>query len=352
LLQYEFPIWSDRPAEPSEKKRHESWREAEIEEQAREFLRDNWNHPSVAIWDISNETHWDFLRARLIPALRSLDLSGRPWENGYLQPQDAGDPYETHPYKFVDHVFGKQPSFFQMPDLERVSPEKPPTDWRARHASLINEYDWLWLHRDGTPTHLTRKVYDHLLGPDATPQARLALNGYLLGGLTEYWRSQRQHAGVLYLAYLDGDLPHAFTCDNFRNIETLELEPHFENSMREAFKPLGVYLDFWQPTLPPGTKRAYRVTLVNDTHEPVRGNLTLAWLPESGKAEDAVKAEDAGAEQVVEVAACGRASYEIELTSPAEGRYVLTATASWPGKPWSPTLSRRRVLITTAPSAR
>ena len=223
----------------------------------------------------------------MIPALRSLDLSGRPWENGYLQPQDAGDPYETHPYKFADHVFGKQPPFFQMPDLERVPQEKPPTDWRARHASLINEYDWLWLHRDGTPTHLTRKVYDHLLGPDATPQARLALNGYLLGGLTEYWRAQRQHAGVLYLAYLDGDLPHAFTCDNFRNIETLELEPHFEDYMREAFKPLGVYLDFWQPTLPPGTKRSYRVTLVNDTHEPARGHLTLAWLPESGKAEDA-----------------------------------------------------------------
>lgn len=349
MLQNEFPIWSDRPAEPSGKKRHESWREAEIEEQAREFLRDNWNHPSVVIWDISNETHWDFLRARLIPALRSLDLSGRPWENGYLPPQDAGDPYETHPYKFADHVFGKQPPFFQMPDLERGPKEKPPTDWRARHASLINEYDWLWLHRDGTPTHLTRKVYDHLLGPDATPQARLALSGYLLGGLTEYWRAQRQHAGVMYLAYLDGDLPHAFTCDNFRNIETLELEPHFEDHMREAFKPLGVYVDFWQPTLPPGIKRSYRVTLVNDTHEPARGRLRLAWLPESGKVEDA----DAGAEQAVEVAPCGRASYDIELAAPtAKGRYVLKATASWPGKPWSPTLSRRRVFVTNAVSVR
>jgi hypothetical protein len=340
LLQYEFPIWSDRPAEPSGKKRHESWREAEIEEQAREFLRDNWNHPSVAIWDISNETHWDFLRARLIPALRSLDLSGRPWENGYLQPQDPGDPYETHPYKFSNHVFGKQPPYFQMTDLEQAA-EKPPADWRARHASLINEYDWLWLHRDGTPTHLTRKVYDNLLGPDATPEARLALNGYLLGGLTEYWRAQRQHAGVLYLAYLDGDLPHAFTCDNFRNIATLELEPQFEEYVREAFKPLGVYIDFWQPTLLPGTKRSYRITLVNDTREVVRGSLKLAWVPESGEVQD-----DSGVEQAVEVAACGKASYEVELDTPtAEGRYVLTATASWPGKPWTPTLSRRQVQV-------
>ena len=87
---------------------------------------------------------------------------------------------------------------------------------------------------------------------------------------------------MLYLAYLDGDLPHGFSCDNFRDVAALELEPHFESYLREAFKPLGVYLDFWQPTLPPGAQRVYRVTLVNDTHEPACGRLTLAWLREQG----------------------------------------------------------------------
>jgi hypothetical protein len=343
LLQYEFPIWSDREATPEKKMRHTLWREDDITEQLREFVRDNWNHPSVAIWDASNETRWDFLRDKLVPAVRGLDLSGRPWENGYMQPLAPGDPYETHPYKFINHVFGKKPPFFQMTDLEQ--PLKPPTGWQAQHAAIINEYDWLWLHRDGTPSHLTRKVYENLLGPNSTARQRFALNGYLLGGLTEFFRAQRQYAGVLYLAYLDGDLPHVFTCDNFRDVATLKLEPHFENYMREAFKPLGVYLDFWQPTLPAGLKRTYRITLVNDTHEPVRGRLTLAWLRESGGAAVAQM------EQPFEVAPVGRTSCEIQLAAPArEGRYVLTAKASGLGKSSSPTLSRRQVTVTKTDS--
>ena len=341
LLQYEFPIWSDREATPEKKLRHTLWHEDDITEQLREFVRDNWNHPSVAIWDASNETRWDFLRDKLVPAVRGLDLSGRPWDNGYMQPLAPGDPYETHPYKFINHVFGKKPPYFQMTDLEQ--PLKPPAGWQAQHAAIINEYDWLWLHRDGTPTHLTRKVYDNLLGPNATPQQRFELNGYLLGGLTEYWRAQRQHAGVMYLAYLDGDLPHVFTCDNFRNVAALELEPHFESYMREAFKPVGVYLDFWQPTLPVGTKRAYRVTLVNDTHEPVHGQLTLAWLGEQG----GVVGAKAG--RAVEIAAAGRTTCEIEIATPAgEGSYLLTAEATFEKQPWSPTLSRRKVTVKPA----
>lgn len=339
LIQWEFPIWSDREASPSKAKRHMLWHEDDITEQLGEFVRDNWNHPSVVIWDASNETRWQFMRDKLVPAVRDLDLSGRPWENGYMEPLEPGDVFETHPYKFSSHIFTNAVPFFRMTDLER--PRIPPTDWRARYAEIINEYEWLWLHRDGTPSILAGKVYANLLGTNSTPEQRFALNGYLLGGLTEYWRSLRQFAGVLYLAYLDGDLPQAFTCDNFRDVAALELEPNFKNYAREAFKPLGVYIDFWQPTLPPGAKHKYRVTLVNDTQEPARGQLTLAWVSEQGVTRVAV------AEQAFEVAPVGRTQCEIELTTPADGGlYVLTASASWPGKSFSPTLSRRQVSVT------
>ena len=338
LLQYEFPIWSDREATPAKEMRHKLWHEDDIIAQLGEFMRDNWNHPSVALWDASNETHWDFLRDKLIPAVRSLDLSGRPWENGYMEPLAPDDPYETHPYKFINHCFGKKPPFFQMTDLEQ--PQKPPTGWQAQHAAIINEYDWLWLHRDGTPTHLTQKVFDHLLGPHSTAQQRFALNGYLLGGLTEFWRAQRQYAGVLYLAYLDGDLPHVFTCDNFRDVASLKLEPNFENYMREAFKPLGVCLDFWQPALPAGAKRTYRVTLVNDTPTPLRGRLTLAWQPARG---GGVVSQTA---QSFEVPAVGRSSCDLELAAPLrKGEYLLTAKASCDSQRSGPTLSRRQVTV-------
>ena len=332
LLQYEFPIWSDR-----EPMRHKLWKEDEIIRQLSDFIRDSWNHPSVVLWDASNETHWGFLRQRLIPAVRGLDLSGRPWENGYEQLAAPGDPYEEHPYSFSSYLFGKPP-YFQMSDLEKPARGKL-EEWQARHAAIINEYDWLWLHRDGTPTELTKKVYDSVLGPAATPKQRRAFYAYCLAGLTEYWRVQRQHAGVLYLAYLDGDLPHSFTCDNFRDVAHLQLDPDFEDHMEQAFKPLGAYLDFWQQSLPSTTRRNYRVKLVNDTQETATGRLSLAWQLEQGGL--LVQAETG-----FTVSPVGTAVRVLELAAPSTpGEYMLVARAFWDGKPWSPTISRRKVRI-------
>jgi beta-galactosidase len=280
------------------------------------------------------------LRQKLVPAVRGLDLSGRPWENGYEQPTAPGDPYEDHPYRFSNYLFGKPP-YFQMSDLEKPAPAKH-EDWQARHAAIINEYDWLWLHRDGTPTELTKKLYDSVLGPNATPEQRRAFYAYSLAGLTEYWRVRRQHAGVLYLAYLDGDLPHAFTCDNFRDVVHLQLDPDFEDYMVQAFKPLGVYLDFWQPSLPSATKRTYRVQLVNDTHETATGRLSLAWELEQGGL-------PVQAETRFTIAPVGTAVCELELATPSRaGHHLLVARAFWDGKPWSPTISRRKVWIEAA----
>jgi len=331
LLQYEFPIWSDR--EPN---RHKLWKEEDIAGQLRQFMRDNWNHPSVALWDASNETHLDYLGKKLIPELRKLDLSNRPWENGYNQPEGSDDPWEDHPYLYISHVFGKPP-YFQITDLEKMAGRQPPKGWKSDHAAIINEYDWLWLHRDGTPTALSKKVFDNLLGPDATPPQRLALNAYLLAGITEFWRAYRQYAGVLYLAYLDADLPYAFTCDNFRDVKRLELDPQFEDYMTQAFKPLGVYVNFWQAKLRKGEGRTYRVMLVNDTYDAAEIQLSLGWQTADGKPAAPESAK------TIAIAPLGQASCDVDLAAPADpGAYVLTAKALWPGKPWSPTISRRK----------
>ena len=347
LLQYEFPIWSDRPCRGDGSFRHKLWKEDQVTEQVRQFMEDNWNHPSVALWDASNETHWLFLKDKLIPALRGLDLSGRPWENGYNPPQSADDPAEDHPYLFIDHCFAPKPPFFQMTDIESMQGWKKGTPaFLATHAAIINEYDWLWLHRDGTPTELTKKVYDHLLGPNASARERRELCAYLLAGTTEHWRAWRKYAGVMYLAYLDADLPHAFTCDNFRDVETLELDPYFIDYVREAFKPLGVYVHFWQPTLPAGHERVYRVMLVNDTHRPVQGRLELVWQQEDGRGQSP-RTTGGFAMQ-----ALGQQTCELTLAAPqTPGKYRLVAKAFGlgEGQPESPTISRRKVQI--VPSA-
>ena len=173
---------------------------------------------------------------------------------------------------------------------------------------------------------------------------------YYLAGLTEFWRASREHAGVMYLAYLDADLPHCFTCDNFADVRRPLLEPHFADYMGEAFKPLGLYVNFWQPTLTAGERRSYRITIVNDTYEPARGRLELGWRSPGGAPAAAGDPWPRDLEFVLP--ALGKMIFDPTLTAPVEpGQYVLTVKASCMGKPWSPTVLRRDVVVKGVPAA-
>ncbi len=121
-------------------------------------------------------------------------------------------------------------------------------------------------------------------------------------------------------------------------MKTLELEPHFKEWVSEAFKPLGVYVNFWQPQLKSGADRSYSVMLVNDEQRPLAGKLSLSFVSDSGE-------ETARAERDFALPANGAHTLEIPLKAPAApGRYTLKAAALESGKP-SPTLSRRRVEV-------
>jgi hypothetical protein len=332
LLQYEYAIWTGRFPW-----RHELWKTEELIDEFKEFVQDNWNHPSIAIWDASNETTCDALREKVIPAVRHLDLSNRPWDNGYSVPQGTGDAYEDHPYIFS---FVGKPPYYDMQALDNMQGPPILNAPASGHAAILNEYDTLFLKRDGTPVFWTRKFCDSLLGPDATADQRFALRAYLLAGLTEFWRAFRFYAGVMYLAYLDADLPHSVTCDNFCDVEKLEFQPHFEEYVREAFKPLGVYIHSWKAKLQSGHLERFHVMMVNDEHETARGELRLAFSPaESG-------AEAAHATVDFEIPPLGQMTYDLMLATPSRpDRYVLSATATWPSRPWSPVISRRNVTV-------
>jgi hypothetical protein len=245
----------------------------------KEWMRDNWNHPSVAIWDANNET-WDpAFGEKIIPAVRGLDLSNRPWENSYNPPEGPDDPVEDHPYEFQPMADGG--ATFSMTALENPGGLTPGT--HSGHALILNEYGWLWLNRDGTPTELTKNLYPALLGKDATAQQRLALNAYLLAGITEYWRAYRNYAGVLHFVYLTSSDPVVFTSDHFQDIQKLELHSEFRDYMSNAFAPVGVYLNFWQPTTESGTLRSLPIMLVNDKYREVEGTLTLMLEKSQGE---------------------------------------------------------------------
>jgi beta-galactosidase len=332
LIQNEFFVWTGAPDWGAGYERR--WDKDEMIRQYKDWMRDNWNHPSVVIWDASNESLDPLFGESIIPAVRGLDLSERPWENSYNQPVGPDDPVEDHPYLFSEPAMGWGPKF-ELVDLETRpgGPKEPPM---AARAMILNEYGWLWLRRDGEPTLLTDKLYPKLLGPDSTPEQRLELNAYLLAGLTEYWRAHRNYAAILHFVYLTCSFPGVFTADHFRDVERLELHPAFEDYMGEAMKPLGVYLAFFQPRLAKSAERSYRVMLVNDTYVEERGELVLSFEAADGR-------EAARLSRPLSIAPLGAVSHDFALTAPdTPGEYVLKAAAITAN---GRTLSRRKVTV-------
>lgn len=152
------------------------------------------------------------------------------------------------------------------------------------------------------------------------------------------------YAGVLHFVYLTAGGPGVFTCDHFRNLERLELEPHFEDYMSQAFKPLGVYVNFWHPTLEAGSKQMFTVMMVNDGDRPTSGSLALVIETQKG---------EALARQSVpfSLAALGQQTYFVDLTIPITVEKCLLKAIARPDSGAEPTLSRRRVdlVVMSAP---
>ena len=274
-------------------------------------------------------------------AFGEADVSRYHWAPGIYDRVSLrlADPYEDHPYlaRQFPGLAGKPP-LIDMRLLEKTQGKKRKA---LPHAVIINEYDWIWLRRNGTPTELSRDIYCKALGPEPSPKQCRELAAYMLGALTEHWRAYRQHAGVLFYTYLGLDEPRVRTCDYFLDVREGVLEPSFADYMREAFKPLGVYIAFFQPTAKPGATHRYDVMLVNDTYTKARGRLELLWESEGQSVERT--------ERPFAVAAVGQTTCKLELATPQQpGYYILKARAFWEGKPFSPTVSRRKVVVGTA----
>ena len=98
LIQNEYFVWTGKAWHGAENQvRFDA---AQMIREYGEWMRDHWNHPSVAIWDANNETFDPIFGEKIIPAVRGLDLSNRPWENSYNPPVGPDDPMEDHPYEF------------------------------------------------------------------------------------------------------------------------------------------------------------------------------------------------------------------------------------------------------------
>jgi hypothetical protein len=112
------------------------------------------------------------------------------------------------------------------------------------------------------------------------------------------------------------------------------MKPKFSDYVREAFKPLGVYLRFWKPELRAGTRREFEVMMINDEPRAVKGELQLTLASSKARAP-------------FELPAYGAQTYVLSLDIPKlSGSYELRAAATQSGSR-EPTVSRRKVRLTS-----
>lgn len=282
MVQDEYPIWWGG--------RNDFEVESEyLVGEYKSWMKERWNHPSVVIWDAQNESITEET-GEAIQQVRSLDLSNRPWDNGWAPPQAETDPIESHPYLFsrYSHRFNIEPSSDgELKDLlsGKLLPDNdpnermPPEDGRyCDNPIIINEYAWLWLNRDGSTTTLTDQVYDTIAGDALSTQERRELYARYLGILTEYWRAHRTSAAILHfcgLAYSRPNEPRGQTSDHFIDIEKLKYDPMFLKYVKPAFAPVGLMIDFWDNNVATGSEKTVLIRIVNDTYEPFQQKIKL-----------------------------------------------------------------------------
>ncbi len=243
LLQNEWQFWTV------------SGTKEQITREFTRWLQDNWNHPSIIIWDPLNESSNETVQRDIVPAMKKLDPT-RPWE--------SVDFLEEHPYIYslgpvlIDRRLG-----FTRP-LQEIERSKRPT--------MLNEFLWWWLDKEGRASSLTEEVAQRWLGMHATTSELLEHQGFLARELVELFRRMEVDAiqPFAYLTCNDGPTSHWF----LGNIADLRPKPVLA-ALREAFAPFGVSIELWDRHFVSGERRSVQVYLFNDRPQGSVGNLRI-----------------------------------------------------------------------------
>ena len=313
----------------------------QIRKEYTDWVWTDGNHPSIAIWDAINENWDDYIGNTLIPELKKLDPT-RVWDAGYmtgdkmaLDEMDEPHPYQgPMPWTSIP-LFEKNP--YPLGNLD-YKPELIQKLNEAGTAQLVNEYGWVWLWRNGTPSKLTVDFYKYYLGPGSTPGQNRDFQSYWMQLETEWLRSNTEVAGVLAFCYLANN--YGYTGDWFiDNIKDLKPSPTLD-WFRHAFAPSAVFINltderytkFIEPHQP-GSIFQFRLTGINNLGNTSSGTVKLRLVDQTGKYVSEQKFP-------VKLQSFLRTDIPVSMTLPAEsGGYVLVAEFT-PEK-GSPVISRR-----------
>ncbi len=268
IIQDEFPIWTLNDGDMT------PVGVDTLADEYRDWMREHWNHACVLIWDAQNESRFDKTREAL-GRVRDLDLSGRPWDNGWGQPDRPSDIIEDHPYQYSRSmaVTDWNPELKPLPEVDATVQRYVALGPKGPRPRIVNEYAWLWLERDGTPATLTRAGYERYL-PGSTVEQRREFYARRLAAMTEALRASRRVAGVLHFCGLGHSFPGCATSDHFLDLKTLTFEPKFRAAMENAFAPVGLMLRV-PDTATAGEEIDLTVTVYSDLDEPWTGDVTV-----------------------------------------------------------------------------
>jgi hypothetical protein len=287
LLQNEWPFWTT------------SGTKEQIGREFTRWLQDNWNHPSIVIWDPLNECSDAVVQGEIVPAMKRLDPT-RPWE--------SVDFVEQHPYIYslgpvlVNRRFGFTES------LDAIGASATP--------SVVNEFLWWWLDGDFHPTLLTRDVVERWLGPAWSKDELIAHQSFLAQELVELFRRMDVKAiqPFVYLSNNAGPTGNWFVGD----IAALRPKPVLA-ALKNAFAPFGISLELWDRHFFTGEQRPVRIFVFNDGPSERNGSVRVGIRGEDGT-------WLCQHEETVAVGAVGRTVRSAGLTFPAApGSFWVTA---------------------------
>lgn len=337
LIADEFPLWyGNNPVIIDSLDREITAGDLAVE--YTDWMKERWNHPCVVIWDAQNESVTD-ITGDALTMVRGLDLSNRPWENGWAAPRSESDPIESHPYLYTHFLGPKEVpkpddllSYFydtiRVPNNDPNERDPAPDGTYYGNPILINEYCWLWMNRDGSPTRLTEAVYENAFGKNLDRDQMFEIYARHLALMTEYWRAHRLAAGVQHfcgLGYSRPEEPRGETSDNFTDIDSLLFEPNFLKYVRPAFSPLGLMLEQWEQSLLPGRVYHRKIYLFNDLEESWSGAVEVFFESEGQKTEAFTLQVSTGAfERIIK---------GVNFKTPSEpGTYDLVAEINYKGE--------------------
>jgi len=262
----------------------------QIRKEYTDWVWSDGNHPSIAIWDAINENWDDYIGNTLIPDLKKLDPT-RVWDAGYM----SGDQMtldemdEPHPYQGVVNWIqpGANRDVYPLGDLD-FNPKINQEMNNASSAQLVNEYGWIWLWRNGSPSKLTVEVFEHYLGKNSSPEQNWELQAYWMQLETEWLRSNPNIAGVLAFCYLANN--YGYTGDWFLgNIKDLKPTPTLD-WFQHAFAPVATFINLTDERYvrmfkphQPGSNLLFNLAGINNLSKTTSGSVKLSLLDSRGK---------------------------------------------------------------------